>query len=188
MKKNILATVAALMVAFAGASAAQAEEVGVYSTTGIGGYNLNFKDPTLTSKTVLGGYVGAGYNVNDNFALELRLGTSAKGNISNVAGVPVNANITYALSYLAKPSFDISDGFSAYGLLGATTARLKVSSTGFATQSYTKTDFSYGAGIGYDLGKGLSLGAEYVMYLQNASIGGVKTNVTGITGSLSYAY
>jgi len=188
MKKNILATVAAMMVAFAGASAAQADESGVYATAGIGGYNLNLKDPTLTNKSVFGGYIGGGYNINDNLALELRLGTSAKGNVSNVAGSPVDASITYAVSYLAKPSIDIADGFSAYGLLGATTARIKVSPSGLASQSYTKTDFSYGAGIGYDLGEGLSLGAEYTMYLQNANVGGVKTNVAGVTGSLSYAY
>jgi len=186
MKKTLMAIMASAFLAFSMAGTAQAAEGETYSTAGLGSYSIKAKDGLTNKKSVFGGYVGGGYGVSDFVDLELRLGATGKANVSKTA-TPTNVGMTFALSYLVKPHFEVTDGVNLYGVLGGTTARMKVTSTGFS-QSNTKTGFTYGVGANVAIDDNWSAGAEYAVYMKNAKFGNVKTDIAGITANIVYKY
>jgi OOP family OmpA-OmpF porin len=118
----------------------------------------------------------AGYNFNRNFALEfgyVDLGeVRAEGTLNGTpAGFVATAT---GFDFSALFSFGITERLSGFGRLGAFRIRTDAQAlfgTGFDTGGETNTGFTYGAGVGYQLGK-IGLRAEWVHY---DNVGGVTT-------------
>ena len=118
----------------------------------------------------------AGYNFNRNFALEfgyVDLGeVRAEGTLNGTpAGFVATAT---GFDFTALFSFGITERISGFGRLGAFRIRTDAQAlfgTGFDTGGETNTGFTYGAGVGYQLGK-IGLRAEWVHY---DNVGGVTT-------------
>jgi len=171
MKKMIFGAVMAL--AFATSAMA-----GTYAGADIGIYKLTQKSAGVkVSDTAVGGGILAGYALPDydgaNLNLELRLNTT--GNFKyNVGVTPVQVRANYAISYLAKPAFDLNEALgvdaNVYGMLGMSTVHL----TSGAAKA-TKSGFSYGAGMAYNLDEDSSVAVEYLSMIRNKSVSPVDT-------------
>ncbi|KON47857.1 porin family protein [Mariprofundus ferrooxydans] len=194
--KRVLVGAAMIM---AGSVTAQAQDFKPYAGVGIGAFGLEMKDTSINFKqknTVLGGFAKFGVDVNDYFGAELRVGTTAKGDktygVGGVAaGSPagtIGQKADYFVSYLAKLQYPVSQDFRLYAMLGATTAKSKITMTpALGTgSSKTKTGFSYGAGGDFTVNDQLSVGAEWMQYWTNVTVTtNGKVKIWGAVGTLT---
>ncbi|WP_018294933.1 porin family protein [Mariprofundus ferrooxydans] len=182
--KRVLVGVAMIV---AGGASAQAQDFKPYAGVGIGAFGVESKDGTAAynqKNTVFGGYGKFGVDINDYVGVELRGGTVGTGDKSYAAatfGTATTRSQTtdYFVSYLGKLQYPVSQDFRLYAMLGATTAKFKVTSSpnvAAANLSKTKTGFSYGFGGDFSVTDQLSVGAEWMQYLTD-----VKLNATGTT-------
>lgn len=177
MKKNILASAvgAALLM---GSMTAQAGDI--KSVAG-----LSMLDMGLTNSATLG-YVGVEKSLTEigefETGVQLRVGTTLAAASETVAPLTLDLGFNYVVSGFYKFGGEVADGINAYGLLGYSYADIQADlSSGGVTASGTTTDssFSYGIGANYDLGNGMTVGAEYVAYW---------SDVTAMGATVSYNY
>ena len=157
-----------------------------YAGAGIGAFGIGVK-PTGTvgvsqKNTVLGGFVKLGLNFNDYTGLELRFGMTGTGSHLHSAGAgnlglkafTGSIKLDRFYSYLAKAQLRLTQDTKAYALLGATTARLKATTSLGSSGSFTKTGLSYGGGVEYTFADNFTASIEYIQYWN-----GVKYNPAG---------
>ena len=161
---KLLKTIAATIVAIASIASAQAQNV----YAGIGYSQLNIDStlgavkPTLTVFSV-------GYSVNENLAIEGRLGTSASAGSLTYLGVPVSVKAdSYSAIYL-KGIFPANDQFTVYGIFGYNNATATVSAQGFSATSETKSSSSYGVGAEFNVTKNIALTGEWARHYSDTT-------------------
>lgn len=144
-------------------------DVKPYLGGGVGAFNL---DAGLGSDTAFGGFGTVGANLNEYFALEVRIGASSDATVTVPVGfglLTTTSSIDWFVSYFAKPQFLLTGDLNIYGLVGATT--LKTSFTTLAVQlTNTSTGFSFGGGLEYQLTDQLYIGGEWVRYATDADL------------------
>ncbi len=171
---------------------------------GLGMYGLEYDRPGVNQRNSLfGGYVKLGLDVHENLAVEMRLGrTSGKGSALYPAGtmvgvipspVPFSFSIStnYIFSLLAKPQLELAADFQAYGLLGATTAKItgENSLPIIAPSAVNNVGFSYGVGAEYKLADKVLVGAEWVQYWKNVNAGSAaKAAIWSVAGTVAYKF
>jgi len=190
--KRILIAMAAMMMM---SGVARADGVNAYAGIAVGAFGVEVKNPAIgynQKNTVLGWYGKFGLEFNDYVAAELRIGSTAKGSTSYPKGtVEQGADI---ISYLVKLQYPTTPDLKVYGLLGGTTARLRMAVGNAKVKTPTgvtgaKTGFSYGVGGEYRVTDQLYLGAEWEQYWTNVNIGlGTKSKIWGAVGSLTYDF
>ncbi len=189
MKRLIIAIITWLAVT----GIAQAQDFKPYAGVGLGAFGLELKNASIAynqKNTVFGGYLKFGADINDYFGGELRIGTTANGTSTYPRGT-ITLSGDYFLSYLAKIQYPLTPDFRLYGLLGGTTAKMKVSVVGplVVSDSATQTGFSYGVGGEYFFNPNMSLGAEWMQYWTNVGMGaGFEGKIWGAVGTLNYAF
>lgn len=186
MKKFIMSAMAAMVFAMGAVSVAQAGEAGGYVGAGMGMYTIK---PTgagaagMKSNNAFGGHVSLGYDTGYNVAVEGRVFTTAKTDLSAVAVTNNNAKMGYGLSYLVKPYAELYS-VNVYGLLGGTTARLDA----FGTK-YNKTGFSFGMGAEMGVADNFTVGLEWFRPWNNVDLGAAtNVNVTVDSFSITSTY
>ncbi|MDX8405328.1 MAG: porin family protein [Mariprofundus sp.] len=190
--KSIMMTILAIL---AMSGVARAQEVTVYTGVGMGAFGLEYADPTMKIKsTVAGGYVKLGVNLDDYVGFEVRLGTTGNGS-KTPGATTVKQSMSRFVSYLAKLQLPLTDDFRLYMMLGGTSGTYKQkyspSLPGIgASQSLTKSGFSYGVGGELNLGDHLSVGTEWMQYWTNVKFNAVgsKMKLWGGTGTLNYNF
>lgn len=167
MKKIITA---AMLTMLALPSVASATDIKPYAGVGLGGFGLEYSDNTASiNKTAFGGYTNFGAEFGDYFAAELRIG--ATGSISKAfPGTTSTFKVPTFFSYLGKIQFPATSDLKLYGLIGATTAKLKGTNTIGFNRTETKTGLSYGVGADYTVQDKLSIGAEWVQYWNKVNL------------------
>nr|WP_298249789.1 porin family protein [uncultured Halomonas sp.] len=148
MKPLTLAAVTSVFLA-AGATAAQAQQL-VYPQGYVGGdamfWELDPEGPA-DSRDSVGLRVNGGLQFNDYLAVEGHLG----GGGSDGA-----VELDSLVGLYAKGILPVSQEFRLYGLAGMTEVDSDVDS---------ESGFSYGAGAEFDVAPNVSLGADYIRYL-----------------------
>ena len=124
---------------------------------GYWGVNASRLDADIVDLNALG--VKAGYNFNENFAIEGRaligIGDDSFG------GIDFELDSLFG-GYL-RAGVPVSEGFYPYAVAGY--ARTDVSgSAGGASASADDSDFSYGVGVNVDITETLDLNLEYMNY------------------------
>ncbi len=189
MKKLFI--IAAALIAMQSSSAAAAD-IKPYAGAGLGMFEL---DPGQNKKAVIGGFVFAGANLHDYFAVETRLGTTGKRSREELGPLTETFKVNWFLSLLAKPKIAIAENFEVYGLIGATSMNTSFTPVNKTTkQSKTKTGLTFGLGGAYHFNEQLSVGAEWVRYASNADAATKNTtaykgmDVNGFTTTFSYQF
>lgn len=163
------------VVAFMGASTAQAEEFRPYAGAGIGAYGMKIAAGGTGNQTAFGGFGLLGVDYGDYLGFELRLGTSSNASFT-AGGLSQEIGLDYVFSYLAKAQFPVNESFRIYGLLGGTTgsatATIKTpgwiyTASGTNTIKNSETSLSIGGGIEFQVQDQLSIGAEYMSYFKD---------------------
>lgn len=184
MKKFLKIAAASIIIAFATTSA-YAQDMKPYVGIGLGTFTTDFGSGFKSSST-FGGFLKGGLDFNPYIGAELRVGGIKSSTLKNVVGGSSKATF---ISYLAKPQFPISDQATVYGLIGATTAKITVVSTGNPTTSKTKTQVSFGAGFEYKVQDAVSIGVEYVQYSNKGdTTANFKAKITGISATANYHF
>jgi len=178
----------AALIAMSGV--AQAQDFKPYAGFGVGAFGVEEKEPGFSQKsTTFGGYGKFGVDVGDYFGAELRIGATANGTKSYPTGsslggvifpVPVDVTLSsdYFVSYLAKIQLPVAEDFRVAALLGATTAKIKLTAAAAgvsASNTATKTGFSFGVGGEYFFNDNMSVGGEWVQYLTDVNLDAVST-------------
>lgn len=148
MKTLTIAAVTSVFLA-AGATAAQAQQL-VYPQGYVGGDAMFWEldpDGPADSRDSVGLRVNGGLQFNDYFAVEGHLG----GGGSDGA-----VELDSLVGLYAKGILPVSQEFRLYGLAGMTEVDGDVDS---------ESGFSYGAGAEFDVAPNVSLGADYIRYL-----------------------
>jgi len=164
-----------------------------YVGTGLGFFGLEFKDTTGKFKhTAFGGYANMGVNINQYFALDLRLGRTASASQKS-STTTTTLSVPLFVSYFAKGRIPLTSDLEVYGLLGGTTAKLKGTNTIGFNQQPTKTGLSYGLGMDYRVQDSLSVGAEWVQYWTNVKLNQTwgtnsKAKLWGAVGTIAYHF
>ena len=195
MKKHIFAAAAAIAMSVIPTTNAHAEYLdgSRYVGVGLGAYGLELKGTngaTLNQKnTVFGGYLKLGRDFGDYLGAELRIGATGSGKKTYSFGT-IKLQSPMILSYLGKVQFPVTPDFRVYGLLGGTTAKVKLTyTTGGTSGTATKTGFTYGAGLQYFVQDSVSLGAEWVQYWTNVKTGvDSKMKIWGATATASFHF
>lgn len=161
MRVLVAASTAALLAVGAFASTAQANSHGFYPQGYVGGDAMFWDlDPKGSSSfNDVGLRLRGGVQLNEFFAVEGHLGT---GGSDREQGV--KAELDYVVGGFAKGILPISPEFRLYGLLGYSEARFDFSPGGRERES----DFSYGAGAEFEVAPNLSVGADYIRYLDKS--------------------
>jgi len=192
-----------IAMVLAGSASVQAQELKVYTGAGVGVFGLELKESTLPlnqKNTVFGGYAKAGVELNDIVALELRVGSVGSGDQQyavNALGVgspaqKIQQTSDFLISYLARFQYMPAQDMHLYAMLGATTARFKMTVSPFvpgADVTATKTGVSYGLGGAYDLDEHLSVGGEWMQYWTDVSVDPTsKARLWGAVGTVDYHF
>lgn len=155
MKMSLLSLTSAVLLVSAGAFAtsAQAQQSFTYPQGYVGGDALFWSlDPDGgSSRDDVGLRLRSGVQFNDYFALEGHLGTG---------GSDGNAELDYLAGAYAKGFIPVAPEVRLYGLAGFTEVDF---------DSDRESDFSYGAGAEMDVARNLSVGADYMRYLDKSA-------------------
>lgn len=152
MKHLALVTSAAALLAAGAAGSAQAQQT-FYPEGYVGGDAMFWTlDPDAgSSRDSVGLRLRAGAQVNDYFAVEGHLGTG---------GSDGPADLDYLVGGYAKGILPVAPEVRLYGLLGFT--EVDLDSAG------RENGLSYGAGGEFDVAPQLSIGADYIRYLDKS--------------------
>jgi len=164
-----------------------------YVGGGLGGFELDYGNG---KDFVFGGYGALGLTVMENLAAEIRIGgASSTSNPDAVLGRSVDKSVSWFVSYIVKPQFEVFRGLRLYGLLGATTIRTSITPLGRVERTSTDTSLSFGAGAEYAIQDQLYVGGEWMRYSSNkdrASVtraGGLNgMDVNGFVATLRYEF
>ena len=116
-------------------------------------------------------FARVGYQINEFFAVEGRLGTGLDSD--KLHGVKVDIENVYG-AYL-KAGIPTAVGLYPYAVLGATHGELKASARGYSDTG-DDDDISYGVGVDYWVVPNVSVGLEYMKYLDmdNYEVSGIS--------------
>ncbi|MFT3931811.1 MAG: porin family protein [Spongiibacteraceae bacterium] len=123
-------------------------------------------------------FARGGYQVNQNVAVEARLGLITEDD--KVNGVNVDLDNIYGL-YL-KAGLPTQIGLYPYVLLGMTHAKVEASWHGY-TSSDSGSDISYGVGADYWFNSTVSAGIEFVNYYDKN-----EAEVSGLSVGLNFKF
>ncbi|TVP48938.1 MAG: porin family protein [Halomonas sp.] len=155
MKMSLLSLTSAVLLVGAGAFAtsAQAQQSFIYPQGYLGADAMFWSlDPDRgSSRDDVGLRLRGGSQFNDYFAVEGHLGTG---------GSDGQAELDYLAGVYAKGILPIAPEVRLYGLAGFTEVDFNQD---------RESDFSYGAGAEFDLTRNLSLGADYMRYLDKSA-------------------
>ncbi|SER93564.1 outer membrane autotransporter barrel domain-containing protein/outer membrane insertion C-terminal signal [Vreelandella subterranea] len=155
MKTSILSLTSAVLLVGAGtfAASAQAQQSFTYPQGYVGGDAMFWSlDPDGgSSRDDVGLRLRGGAQFNDYFALEGHLGTG---------GSDGGAELDHLAGAYAKGIIPVAPEVRLYGLAGFTEVDF---------DSDRESDFSYGAGAEMDVAPNVSLGADYMRYLDKSS-------------------
>lgn len=177
----------------------QAQE-GPYFGVGLGGVVITDDEPGISlSDTAYGGFIQAGFDINEHFGFEGRIGSSTDGSGRTVyVGLPAEAKYgpNFFVSHLAKVQYPVTTALRIYGVIGITTAMYKLKITvpslpffSPVTYSRTRTDITFGGGIDYEIVDRWRVGGEWVRYWDNVDIGGgVEGSFDAIVGTVKYEF
>ena len=133
-------------------------------------------------------------------AAELRIGTA--GAVTNnfdsssfgfAPGIPITATVdpNAFFSGLLRGTAPINDTFGVYGLIGVTHATFDTKASILSIINVSKSDsdtsFSYGGGIEGAVANNLTLGAEYVRYIDKSS-GSSHDTMDGVTATARFKF
>ena len=121
----------------------------------------------------LGGILG--YNLSSTFGVEVRYARGQSGD--DIEGYSVKIDNT--VSVLGRLSLQNDTNLTPYVVAGYTRGELDIEGYG----SDSTSDFSYGAGVGFELTKGLSAGVEYMVLIDKDSY-----EFNALSASLIYAF
>jgi opacity protein-like surface antigen len=156
-KTFTISSVSALLVAGAFTATAQAQQGPMEMTPYLGADAMYWEIDPDNGNDIdsVGLRLNGGVQFNDYFALEAHAGTGGSDN---------GVDLDYLVGAYAKGILPISPEFRIFGLLGGTEVELSASGLG----SDSESDFSYGAGAELDLAPNLSVGADYMRYLDES--------------------
>jgi len=123
-------------------------------------------------------FVRGGYQINQNVAVEARLGTTIDDD--TIYGVDVEVEDMYGV-YL-KAGLPTQSGFYPYVLLGMTHVKVEASGRG-GSASDSDSDISYGLGVDYWFNSQVSAGLEFANFYDNDG-----DEVSGITLGLNFRF
>ena len=155
MKMTVLSLTSAALLVGAGtfAASAQAQQSFQYPQGYVGGdamfWSLN--PERGSSRDDVGLRLRGGAQFNDYFALEGHLGTG---------GSDGGAELNHVACAYAKGIVPIAPEVRLYGLAGFTEVDIN---------NYRETGFSYGAGAEMDISSNVSVGADYMRYLDKSA-------------------
>jgi len=204
MRKYLYLTMAALSLVILPVAGVYAQNFGgdndfdirPYAGVGIGAFGLEFKDDTgSVKKTVFGGYGKVGVDIGDYLGAELRFGSTASGSKLSPLDPTITVTMSddYFLTYLGKLQYPVTPDLHLYTMLGATTAKIKLTNSIGFNQSQTKTGFSYGFGTNYYVQNTLSVGAEWMQYWSNVKLSNAfgpnaKEKIWGAVVTVAYHF
>ena len=186
---------------------AQAIEFKPYAGVGLGGVLI---DAGLGSENAFAGYGILGADLHENYGIELRFGTTGntlntvmvpQGTVTEANGVPAiqpaiptpaTVGIDWFFSYLFKLQYPVNEGFTIYGLVGGTTLKSKFAFAVLGTGHSTKTTLSYGGGVDFKLSNQWVLGADAMIYANNADTDPGANfrglDMWGLTATIKYKF
>lgn len=179
-----------------------------YAVVGLGSFRLTASNPNFdgnghslsVSGSSFGGFGGFGYEFNKSFAGELRVGTASSQsnqldalNFGSPVSSPFNASFdtNSFVSLLLKGSVPINDDLAAYVIGGYThfSADLSATILGNANSvGSSDNDFSIGAGVEGKISEDVSVGVEYIRYLDTTNGNNQKDTVDGTVGTVKFHF
>lgn len=136
---------------------------------GIGQYNEDGISQEFNPSILIGRF---GRYLHPNFSLEGRLGIGLQDDTQflpelGVSGQDATLELDYILGVYGTGHFNLTDSFSVYGVLGASSVKGTASLPSFPAIKSTENNSSVSYGIGADLGisNNIALNLEYMMYL-----------------------
>jgi opacity protein-like surface antigen len=162
MKHLVLSAMSAALLAAGSLSVAQAQPL--YPQPYVGGDAMFWSlDPDRApSWDGVGLRLNGGVKFNDFFAVEGHLGTG--GSDTNQG---VKAELDYVVGGYAKGILPLAEEFRLFGLAGFTEVKMSGRLGPFEV-SDRESGFSYGAGAEFDVMPNLSVGADYMRYLDKS--------------------
>jgi len=193
---------------FVAALPAQAIDFKPYAGAGAGVFII---DAGVGAENAFGGYGILGADLHENYGLEFRFGTTGRtgtavtvpqgfqNRVVSPIPIPANISIDWFVSYLLKLQYPVNESLRIYGLAGGTTLRSKFAFTApippltvIETSHTTKTAFSFGGGLDYDLGNQWVIGIDGMVYANDANTNPganfTGLDVWGLTATAKYKF
>ncbi|MCH8537203.1 MAG: porin family protein [Alkalimonas sp.] len=132
----------------------------------------------------------AGYQLNENFAIEGRWQTGVQNKSFNEGNESVDFKLNNRFAVLGKGMVPLSNEFSLYGLAGYSHAKYGVSANlneGSGRGSFTGKGFTWGVGGEFALNEQLAVHLEY-NDLPKGKIPGVSVRANAVTVGMNYRF
>ena len=113
-----------------------------------------------------------GHYLNDNFAIEGRLGFGLGDDSTNAFGVDVTLEIDTLFGVYGVGQFNFTEKAAVYGVVGFTRGEVTASANAFGVPvsvSDSETDLSFGVGFNFAIAKNVDLNLEYMSYLSKSN-------------------
>ena len=131
-----------------------------YAALDIGFMTVEDGSGSSTSEADITHVVGrVGGYLNDNLALEARLGTGVTDDSVDAGGTEVDVSLRYLVGAYLRAGAKVGDAAFPYVLLGFTRADVERESL-VDSSTQAETDVSYGVGVDFNL-SGLTVAVEY---------------------------
>ena len=146
--------------------------------------------------------VRGGHYINKYFSVEGRLAFGVGDDSLSVIGdlglgfgpetLTLAFDLDYSLGVYAVGHIPLTEQFQLYGLVGLTKQEITLeacaASIGCDSDGIGDSDLSFGVGAEFDVTRNLSLGLEYISYLTDGDIYGVKYDTDGIGLTVNYLF
>lgn len=162
-----------------------------YVGAGVGVFGIETN--AYFKRTTFGAFAKAGVDANEYLGAELRIGGTGWAS-KTFPTTTSKVKSDWFVSYLAKGRYAFTDNLAGHVLLGATTARMNAKNNLGFNDRFSKTGFSYGIGLDYVAGNGLSVGVEWMQYWSGVNLDpvnygtGSKGRLWGGVATLDYAF
>lgn len=168
-KLVLIALAGVLISAAETVTASPGNEMYVGLQYGVGQYSESNVSEDFDTSALMGRF---GYNINSNFSIEGRLGTSLEDDTQFlpercVCGSDVTLEVDSIMGIYGRGRYELSEMFSLYGLLGASQVKATVSLSEFpdADNTSSESSVSYGLGVDIAFSKQWAFNVEYIRYL-----------------------
>ncbi len=148
-----------------------------------GGYSeVTYSENSFPDADLGALFVRGGYQLNQNVALEARLGTGVQDDSIHVYGINVDVEMEDFYGFYAKAGLPTQVGFYPYVMLGATHAKVKAKAGGYSA-SDDSSDLSYGLGVDYWFDPAISAGLEWAKFYDKDGV-----EISGVTLGLNVKF
>lgn len=144
---------------------------------GVGATTMDFEISGADKSNMSVAYGVLGSQLNENLAMELRLGTGVQDGDFEYQSIEFDTELEQYVGAYLKVGAPVTQNIYPYAVIGMTRIKMELSAMG-VSESAAENEVSYGAGVRFGNPEDVQFAAEYIQYYDDAGeeFSGISVN------------